>query len=149
MIEEIATVIACSGQQAILEAQRQSTCGSCGAKAGCGTAVFAKTLGKKSSQITVENNLNLQVGDKVIVGLHENALLLGSFVIYLFPLLGMMLFALAGNYISNYFSINNELLIIGAALIGFILTISFVKRFNAQIKTDPRFQPVILKKLIV
>lgn len=150
MIEEVATVINCSGKQAILEAQRKSTCGSCAAKSGCGTAVFAKTLGKKSSRITVDNTLNLQVGDRVLVGLHENALLLGSSIIYLLPLIGLLVFALLGKGLSQQlFDIENELLVIVFAIIGFVLSMSLVKKFNQKVKTDPRFQPVLLKKLIV
>ena len=150
MIEEVATVIKCSDEYAVLEAQRQSTCGSCGAKASCGTAVFVKTLGKKSSQIRVNNTLNLQVGDKVLVGLHENALLLGSFVIYLLPLLGLIIFSLLGNWLSqSYFNSDSELFVISFALIGFIVAMLFVKRFNNRAKSDDRFQPILLKKLIV
>lgn len=150
MIEEIATVIECSGKQVVLEAQRKSTCGSCGAKAGCGTAVFAKTLGKKSSQITVDNTLNLQVGDRVLVGLHENAMLLGSFIVYLIPLLGLLIFAITGNWlIQQIYQEESEIVTIVFALLGFIFSMGLVKRFNRKIKTDPRFQPVLLKKFIV
>ena len=150
MIEEVATVIECSDEQAVLEAQRQSTCGSCSAKAGCGTAVFAKTLGKKSSQIMVDNTHNLQVGDKVLVGLHENALLLGSFVIYLLPLLVMFAFAVLGDLLmAHLFNVESELLVICFALTGFVMAMGFVKKFNIKIKNDARFKPVALKKLIV
>ena len=150
MIEEVATVIDCSGEQAVLEAQRKSTCGTCAAKSGCGTAVFAKTLGKKSSRITVTNTLNLQVGDRVLVGLHENALLQGSFIVYLLPLIGLLFFALLGKELSQQlFNIENEIPIIMFAITGFVLSMSFVKKFNQKVKTDSRFQPVLLKKLIV
>ena len=149
MIEETATVIQCSKGLAILEAQRQSTCGSCAAKSGCGTAGFAKTLGKKSSQITVTNTLNLQVGDKVMVGLHENALLLGSFVIYLIPLAGLLLFAIAGKWFSQQLlHIEGELFVISSSITGFLFSLWLLKKFNKKIKNDVRFQPVVLRKLI-
>ncbi|MEJ2142497.1 MAG: SoxR reducing system RseC family protein [Gammaproteobacteria bacterium] len=149
MIEEVATVIDIHDGQVLLEAQRQSTCGTCAAKTGCGTAVFAKTLGKKSSQITTINTLNLQVGDRVLVGLHENALLLGSFMVYLIPIIGLFVFALIGQWFSQqWLNVENELWIIGFATAGFILALSFVKKFNRKIKNDSRFQPVLLKKLI-
>jgi sigma-E factor negative regulatory protein RseC len=149
MIEEVATVIECSEQQALLEAQRQSSCGSCAAKAGCGTAVFANTLGKKSSRITVANTLNLQVGDKVVVGLQENALLLGSFMIYLLPLIALIVFAVLGKWLTGqFFNSNNEILVIGFAIVGFVLAIRIVKKFSARVKNDSSFQPVLLRKLI-
>lgn len=149
MIEEVATVIDCRDGLVLLEAQRQSTCGTCAAKAGCGTAVFAKTLGKKSSQITAKNTLNLQVGDRVLVGLHENALILGSFMVYLIPIIGLFIFALIGQWFSQqWLNVENELWIIAFASAGFFLSLSFVKKFNQKIKNDKRFQPVLLRKLI-
>lgn len=149
MIEETATVVECSNGQAVLEAQRQSTCGSCAAKSGCGTAVFAKTLGKKSSRITVDNTHNLQVGDMVMVGLHENALLLTSFVIYLLPLAGLLLFAITGKWLSQHlFILDNELLIVIFSIVGFLFSLRLIKKFNRKIKNDVRYQPVVLRKLI-
>lgn len=150
MIEEVATVIHSADGQVLLEAQRHSTCGSCAAKSGCGTAVFASTLGKKSSQFTAENTLNLQVGDKVLVGLHENALLLGSFIVYLLPIIGMFVFAVIGQwFMYQWFNVNNELIVIASAVAGFIVSLNVVKKFNRKIKNDIRFQPVLLKKMIV
>ncbi|MGD8811179.1 MAG: SoxR reducing system RseC family protein [Thioalkalispiraceae bacterium] len=149
MIEETATVIGCEQNRARLEVLRQSTCNSCQAKSGCGTAVLSRTVGQKVSQITVENTLNLQVGDKVIIGLQESALLSGSFIVYLVPLLMMLVFAMLGQWVSNLLLTEaSELLVIGFAIVGFVLAIKLTRRFSRKISNDVRYQPVMLRKLI-
>lgn len=149
MIEETATVVSCLNNQAKLEVLRQSTCSSCNAKSGCGTAVFSKTLGKKVSQVTVENTLNLQVGDKVVVGLQESALLTGSAIVYLLPLIMLLVFAILGQWVAKQFFANTtELMIVGFAGAGFVLAMKMVSRFSRKIKNDDRFQPVLIRKLI-
>lgn len=149
MIEETATVIGCQDNQALLEVQRQSTCGSCQAKSGCGTAVFAKTLGKKVSRISVNNTLNLQVGDKVTVGLQESALLTGSAIIYLLPLIIMLLSAVLGQWLAHHlFNNSSELLVIIFAIAGFAFAMKLISHASRKMKNDERFQPVLIRKLI-
>lgn len=149
MIEETATVVSCENNQAMLEVQRQSTCGSCNAKSGCGTAVFAKTLGKKVSQVSVNNTLNLQVGDKVIVGLQESALLTGSAIVYLLPLISMLLSAALGQWLANHLSDEpSEILAVSFAIAGFAAAMKLISHFSKQTKNNERFQLVLIRKLI-
>ena len=150
MIEETATVIDCVDNQARVEVQRRSTCNSCNAKSGCGTAVFSKTLGKKVSQFNVENSLNLSVGDKVVVGMHENAFLTGSVIVYFLPLIMMMLFALLGEWgVKQIYGYSSEVLTIIFTVVGFIIALKMVSRFSLRIKNDARYQPVAIRKLNV
>lgn len=150
MIEETAIVISCQNMQATLEVQRQSTCGACNAKSGCGTAVFAKTLGKKVSQISIDNTMNLRVGDKVIIGLPENALLTGSAIVYLLPIIAMILFAMLGQWLSSQLlSHPSELLVIIFSISGFALAMKLVRYYSQLAKRDERFQPVLIRKLII
>lgn len=149
MIEETAIVVSCIDNQAKLEVQRQSTCSSCNAKNGCGTAVFSKKLGKKVSQITVANTLNLRVGDKVVVGLHENALLTGSMIVYLLPITLMLIFAILGQWLTEQFYGDvTELLVVGFAATGFIVALKLVNHFSNKIKNDNRFQPILIRKVV-
>ena len=148
MIEETATVIDCVGNQVRVEVQRRSTCQSCNAKSGCGTAVFSKTLGKKVSQFTVENSLNLSVGDKILVGMHENAFLTGSVVVYLLPLLMMLLFALLGEWGAEHiYGYTSEAFTIIFTIVGFVIALKMISRFSLRIKNDARYQPVAIRKL--
>ncbi|VAW61658.1 hypothetical protein MNBD_GAMMA08-1349 [hydrothermal vent metagenome] len=91
MIEETALVLETRHNRVLLQTQRKSACQSCSVKSGCGTSVLAKVVGRRSSEFTVENTLGARVGEQVIVAVDENALVQGSVLIYLFPLLAMLL----------------------------------------------------------
>jgi len=93
MIEEQAVVIRLEGQHVWLETQRQSACGHCSVKDGCGTQVLGKVLGNKSVVVRCVNSLDVIVGDVVVVGIKESALLKGSLLLYFLPLLLMIGFS--------------------------------------------------------
>jgi len=127
MIEEQAQVIDIQEGQLILQAQTQSTCGSCAVNKGCGTSVLSKVVGRKFTQFQTENNIGAEVGDTVVVGIAEDALLKGSFAIYIMPILGMLIFALTG-------------LVLGALL---------AKQYFLQKHSSQQFTPVVLRKVVL
>lgn len=147
MITEDAIVVSIENNQTWIETQRKSTCGQCSASKGCGTSVLSKVVGNKLSKMKAINNVNAKVGDAVIVGLNEQSLLKGAFIIYMLPLIFLFLFSFAGQLISNYLQLhNNEFLTIVFALVGFYLGMRKVKIFSSSVEEDESYQPVILKK---
>ena len=147
MITENAIVVSIENNQTWIETQRQSACGQCSANKGCGTSVLSKVVGNKLSKMRAINKINAQVGDEVIVGLNEESLLKGAFMTYLLPLLYLFLFSFAGQFMADYFQINNsELIIIVFAVFGFYLGMKKLKSFSISIANNEKYQPVILKK---
>ncbi|HHO59961.1 MAG TPA: hypothetical protein ENJ64_06925, partial [Thiotrichales bacterium] len=122
MIEEQVQVVAIEGDQLLLEAQTQSACGACAAKKGCGTAVLSKVVGKKFTRFQARNTVDARIGDIIVVGLPETALLRGSLMIYLLPLLGMIGMALLVDAILAFDAEGRDLSIAIAAMAGFILS---------------------------
>ena len=98
MIEEQAQVIEIKGNRLLLQAQTQSACGSCSLSKGCGTSLLAKVVGRKFTHFQAENNINAKVGDTVVVGIAEDALLKGSLMMYILPVVFMLVFALLADY---------------------------------------------------
>ena len=116
MIEQTAKVIASDDNTVWLEAETQSTCSQCQIKKGCGTGMLAKHVGKRFSQIAVHKERDVQIGDEVQVGISEQALLLGAFMMYIVPLLMLFGFAL----LARFYHLG-ELMEIFAAACGLIL----------------------------
>jgi len=144
MIEEQARVVSVSNKQVSVEIQRQSTCGSCSAKSTCGTSLLDKLFGQRKQRYSVTSEMDLKVGDTIVIGIDENAYLRGSFVVYSLPLILMLLAAiaaesLAGNQSGEFASI------IGAA-IGFVVGLYVVNRFGRRVQSDSRYQPVVLRR---
>ncbi|VAW52762.1 hypothetical protein MNBD_GAMMA07-1870 [hydrothermal vent metagenome] len=142
MIEETAVVISVLEQQALLETQRKSVCQSCSVKSGCGTSTLAKVVGKRSSQFFVDNVLGVNVGDKVIVAVDENALVQGSLLIYLFPLLFIMVIGLIVEMLFV-----NELITIFSVVVGFVLAMLVVRYVFSGSHLKKSIQPHLIRRV--
>jgi len=148
MIEEQAQVIAVKGDRLILQAQTQSACGSCSASQGCGTSLLSKVIGRKFTRFQAENNVNAMVGDVVVVGIPEDALLKGSLVMYIVPVFSMLIFALLADYFLLAATQSRDLMIAISAIIGLVFG-SLLSRWYFQRRSSIQlFSPVILRKII-
>jgi len=147
MIEEKAIIVDVSEDVAWVETQRKSTCSSCQVQKGCGTSVLHNVLGKKRTRLQVLNPKHFQVGDEVVLGLQETALIKGSLMLYTLPLFFMFGFAvLAYGAFSLYdieFTEGFEILF---SLSGLAFGFIWVSNYNKNIADDPNFQAVILSK---
>lgn len=147
MIEERAQVVAIKGNKLVLQAQTQSACGSCSARQGCGTSLLSKVIGRKFTRFQVENNVDAAVGDTVLVGIAEDALLKGSLVMYVVPLLGMLVFALLSDFLLVESAQPRDLLTALSAIMGLVLG-SVISRWYFQRRASVQlFSPVILRKI--
>jgi len=95
MIEQQATVIEIKDDTIWLQAERQSTCGQCQIKQGCGTGLLAKHVGQRFSKIAVNNTTDVSIGQHVTVAIPEQTLLQGAALMYLLPLGLLFMFSMA------------------------------------------------------
>lgn len=150
MIEERAEVVGIDGNDVWVETQRRSACAQCAVNHGCGTAVLGKVIGVKRSRVRVlnPNDTRVSIGDEIIVGINEQALVRGSFMIYLVPLVFLFLFGLLGEVLSRQLNIMNpDVLSIIFGLFGLLTGFYLVKRFSRDIRSDLRYQPVLLHRV--
>lgn len=143
MIEETANVIGVEGDELVLEADRKSACGGCAVKAGCGTSVISKVLGQHTVQFRLKNSLNASIGDRVVVGLNEKDMLLGSVLIYFMPLLCMIICSL----LAYQFISDNEVLVMGAGLAGLLSGLLLARNLSRS-GQSLSFEPFLLRKLL-
>ncbi len=147
MIEEQAQVVEIKDDQLILQAQTQSSCGSCAASKGCGTSMLAKVVGRKFTRFKAANNINARVGDTVIVGIPEDALLKGSLVMYILPVAGMLVSALLADYYLAASS-NKDLLTALSAILGLAFGSVLARGYFQRKSSAQLFAPVVLRKII-
>jgi len=148
MIEEKALIVETHDNIAWVETQRQSTCSACQVQKGCGTSVLHKVLGQKRTRLQVLNPNRYEVGDDVVLGLQENALIKGSLMLYALPLLFMFGFAIAGYSVFFLYEMAyNEGYKILFSLSGLIAGFIWVSKYSKKISNDPNFQAVILSKI--
>ncbi len=140
MIEERAQVIQLGVGCVWVETDRQTTCGDC--KASCGTAVLARFMAGRRHPIRVLNPLSLQIGDQVVIGLAEGALLNGSMAVYIMPLLCLFL----GAGLAELFHSESEGLRVLLGMLGLFIGLFCLRSYSGKIHNDKRFQPVVLRR---
>jgi sigma-E factor negative regulatory protein RseC len=148
MIEEQIEVVEVIGDQLVLQAKTKSACGSCAVNKGCGTSLLAKVVGQKFTQFQVENKVSAVVGDTVVVGIPEDALLKGSLVMYVLPIFAMLFSALICDFFLPALMQFRDLAIAGLSIGGLILGF-LLSRWYFQCQSNARhFSPVVLRKII-
>ena len=151
MIEEHANVVALNEGGIWVETQRRTACGQCAANKGCGTATLAKVLGNKRSRVRAlnPNATSVAVGDEVIVGIDEAALVRGSLAVYFLPLLAMFILGVLGQMLGTQLLFESpEIVTIGFSVFGLLLGFIWVRRFTGRIASDERYQPVLLRQVM-
>lgn len=147
MLEENAQVVATDDGEVWVETQRRSSCASCSAQSACGTSVLAKVMGRRRSRMRVLSDIPLRVGDEVVIGIREQALIRGSLAVYAVPIVLLLLGALTGRLGAEgllWSSAEAASVILGVA--GFAAGFLWVRRFTGRIRNDGRFQPVVLRR---
>jgi len=146
MIEEIATVIKTEGEMMSVEIQRQSSCGACSVKSGCGTNLIASLFGKRRALLSLPNTIHARPGERVVLGIRENDLVAGSIRLYLLPLAGLLLGALAGHLLAG-----TELFAIAGGLLGMFVVLHGLKsrQVAPHIRVLRREQPLTIQPVKV
>lgn len=144
MIEESAVVVEAGDGYAWVETRRRSACGACSASEGCGTTTLAKVWGERRTRVRALSTLSLRPGDAVIVGLAEGALLHGSLLVYLLPLALLLAGALLGQ---AAFAGAGEEPVILAGAVGLGLGFLAARVVSRRLRSDARFQPVVMRRL--
>lgn len=145
MIEEQGRVVAVEPGAVWVETLRKSTCSSCSANAACGQGLMERLgVGRQRGYLRALSQLQLSVGDSVVIGVREDLLVRSSLLVYLFPLLGLLAAALAAESLELA-----EPLVILAGLAGLFCTWLLVRWRASRFADDPELQPVVLRALLV
>ncbi|HEY8354485.1 MAG TPA: SoxR reducing system RseC family protein [Methylophilaceae bacterium] len=146
MIEEHAVVVSVSEDFAMLEVIRKKPCGLCGKSRGCGISLWGKLFNHQSA-FRARNDIGAQVGDSVVVGVDEQALLKGSMKIYAVPLVAL----LAGAMLAMLFlpdsasSAETDIYAVCGALAGLAASLFWLRTRATDRTWNASHQPVILR----
>lgn len=146
MIEEQASVVAIDKDKVTVVSAIKSACSGCQQVDNCGSGQVAKAFPQKNLSLTLTSSLPLKLGDKVVLGLNESALLQSAWQVYLWPLLGLLLASWFGQYLVNNAIFSHEILAIMLGSLGGYC--GFILAKNQQLKsaTCAKLAPKILRK---
>lgn len=146
MMEESARILAVREGEAYVSALRQSSCGHCSARTGCGTSVLSRYIGRRSMEMWVDDPIGVDLNDEVVIQLHEKGLLKTSLLFYLLPLILFIAFALLGEHMTETLDMDSELLVIAFASLGLAIAFTWLRRTEKKIIHDNRLRPVIIRR---
>lgn len=147
MIEQNAVVIRTEGENALVEVQRQSACGSCNAKQGCGTGMLQNSVGKRAMRMTARNQCDAHDGDTVIVAVPERGFIKTAFFTYFLPLLLMLLGAIVAQQLDwSRAGVNADFGALAGAVAGFVISLLLLRQYAKKIEKNPELHPVIIRK---
>lgn len=144
MLEESAIVVKIEQGQTWVVGTQNSACSACAQKLSCSSTAIGTFLKKKP--IPVDSQLNLNIGDTVIVAIDESVLLRAAFAMYFMPLLALFIGAgIADAIISDYMAYA-DLWIAGSALISLVLALWVMRKIQNLSLLNYYARPVVVKK---
>ncbi|CEA01072.1 positive regulator for alginate biosynthesis MucC [Pseudomonas saudimassiliensis] len=141
MIEERGRVVSVEGKTLWVETIRRSACGSCQARAGCGQALLQRLGGARQGLVRVLDDGGSRVGDEIVIGVPETAVVRGSSLVYLVPLLGLFGFSLLAQAVGA-----GEPMIIIAGFVGLALGFISLRWYTIRLNEDPAFVPQVVSR---
>ncbi|MEL0638184.1 MULTISPECIES: SoxR reducing system RseC family protein [Marinomonas] len=140
MIEESGTVLSTEKGFADVETIRTSSCTSCRARHGCGHHAIAQVSASNRMRMKAIDTFDVEVGQKVIIGIPEDTLLQASLWVYLVPLLGLVGGATLP---SLWHASNGESVVL--SLVGLLSGLWLAKKKSQKEENNPDFYPKILR----
>lgn len=141
MIEETATVVRLEQGAAWVSIKTRSACGHCGSSTDCGTAMVSQLFGEKENQLRIDNSLEVQVGDRVVIGVPNTMLLKASILAYMLPLIALIVVVGLGRWIGLGEDLSTALGFVGLGL-GLWVT----NRITGGAQGRKAFCPVMLRR---
>jgi sigma-E factor negative regulatory protein RseC len=146
MIKESGQVVQLEGDLAWVETAVTSTCQTCSAKSNCGTSSIASAMSSKTVINKVQNHLQAEIGDRVEIGVPEDSLVKGAFLVYILPLILALTFAsLSQLWLIEFIDVAEWGVMLGALLGGY-LGFRLAKLRLSQV-SDTSLEPQLLRIL--
>lgn len=153
MLAETGRVVAVDDGAVWVETQRQSSCGSCAARSGCGHGLLA-SMGRGPSLVrallTPGSPGNIALHDQVRISLPERSFLRGVAMLYLLPLLSTVIFAALSSAVLDGSGLSQaaiDLRVTLAAAAGLGAGLLWVRTQSRRHAGNPSIHPVVTERL--
>lgn len=133
MNREQGIVIEIVESRARIKVSRHSDCENCGSCPGDSAMV-----------VTAENPIHAQPGDSVYFQIQEQGMLKAAFIVYALPILMAFAGVLLAGYAANLFLLPAGVLQSIGGILGFIVSIIIIKRYDRTAQTS--MLPTIVSK---
>lgn len=139
MAREEGVVTAVGPASAWVKTTRSSACKSCSARHSCTPQENNETL------VEVVNPIKAKVGDRILLSIESAALLKAAFLIYVFPILGMLAGAGLGQWAGTALEWNPSWTSPILAALFFIGAFAFMKSKGNRLARTEAYKPKIVR----
>lgn len=147
MLSETGQVIRFDGDAVWVRTIRQTVCGSCQARMGCGQNLLNQLVGVSADikvRLTPEASPELKEGDVIEIGIEEGAVVAASMLAYGAPLLSLILaVALADKIGTSGFAL------LFLCVLGLVAGILLARFFLTSHFRSDFFEPVFVRKIFL
>ncbi|WP_406666445.1 SoxR reducing system RseC family protein [Gallaecimonas sp. GXIMD1310] len=142
MIERDVQVVSVTGQQVLVQFQRQSSCDSCSSNDSCGNGQLSKALSRRLDVLSFRCTEPVAAGDWVRVGISEQSLVRGTMVLYMLPLLCLIIAAMVVASFSQQYGAS-ELWTLAAMVLGGYGGFRWAARLAPKVVSEPTLIKVL------
>jgi len=126
-----------AGNLAKVKTSRHNDCENCGACPGNSAIV-----------LEARNDIGAKPGQRVAVEVREINMLKAAFIVYILPLINAFIGAVAGGMLAERLLVSDLLWTqIAGGIIGFSLSVIYIKFFDSAARMDVKMQPIIVRIL--
>ena len=140
LTREEGVVIKTDAQTAWIKTTKTGACSECSAKGSCHTLG-----GGKEMEVQAINIAGAVIGDRVVIGFETSSLLKASFLIYIFPVLGLIVGAAIGQEMAPMTGLNASAASPLAGLLFFFLTFLIIRRKGNQLAKQNQYRPKVIR----
>lgn len=142
MVYEQATVLRVEAGIALLSSRQRSACDSCRAQPGCGQAVLARLMRREDAVPALLPSAlqgEIKKGSEVTVAIPMHTVVLGSLLIYLLPVFGLLVAAILATAAGAA-----ESIVAASAAVGLVLGGGLVRYVSWLLRSYPGLQPSVV-----
>lgn len=140
LVEGFAHVVALEGETVWLEPEQTTSCGHCAASSACGGKGGIGTLTDRleARRFSLPNPDNLRIGERVVIGVSEKALVKASLTAYAIPLAGALFCGVMAQWAAGSDLITMAAMAVGLG-VGMIGAYINAQRLDAQGELSPQY----------
>ena len=115
----------------------------CAGCPSCGTC----NAQREDAEVEVINEIGARVGDRILIDIKTSAFLKATFLLYVFPIIGLLAGALLGVQAAGYYGYDSSACSALFGFAAFFLTAAFVRIQGNRMGQDRAYRPQIIRVL--
>jgi sigma-E factor negative regulatory protein RseC len=115
--------------------------------AGCSSCGTCNTQ-RQDAEVEVINDVGARIGDRILIDIKTSAFLKATFLLYVFPIIGLTAGAMLGVQVADYYAYDASACSAAFAFGAFFLTVAVVRIVGNRMGREKAYRPKIVKILL-